>query len=539
MFLLIAMVSMAISMAIIPLMMRYASRLGMLDNPDPRKVHAVPIPRVGGVGIVIGALVAMLIWLPSAPFVNSFIFGCVVLLIFGVWDDCKELGHYVKFIGQFIAVIVVVYYGDLYVAHFPYMGLETLPESIGKPFTVIALVGVINALNHSDGLDGLAGGESLLSFGAVAYLAYLYDGLFVLVIACAMIGGIFGFLRFNSHPARVFMGDGGSQVLGFSLGVVVVLLTQEVNPVMSSAIPLLLIGLPIIDILAVFFLRAKGGMNLFRATKNHIHHRLLELGFYHYESVMVIYSIQAFFVFCAILLRYESYFLITAVYLLASAAVFAALTIAERRGSHFYRNNLLDQKSKILSRILSGKLVLAISMQVLQAGVSIFLVGAALTSVEVPQDIAVSAVLLLVILIMLVLVPPLANLFLFRLVAFVSIGFAVYLSTSYPPVWLSNQHYLVLVFFAVLLVAGFLAVRMSSETSFQITPLDYLVVIIAVIISIVSEGRGGSELTWMALQMIALFYASELILQRVKSMRNRVSGALIAMLSLVAARGLL
>jgi hypothetical protein len=98
---------------------------------------------------------------------------------------------------------------------------------------------------------------------------------------------------------------------------------------------------------------------------------------------------------------------------------------------------------------------------------------------------------------------------------------------------------LVLVFFAVLLVAGFLAVRMSSETSFQITPLDYLVVIIAVIISIVSEGRGGSELTWMALQMIALFYASELILQRVKSMRNRVSGALIAMLSLVAARGLL
>ncbi|MGB5642649.1 MAG: MraY family glycosyltransferase [Gammaproteobacteria bacterium] len=539
MFLLIAMVSMAISMAIIPLMMRYASRLGMLDNPDPRKVHAVPIPRVGGVGIVIGALVAMLIWLPSTPFVNSFIFGCVVLLIFGVWDDCKELGHYVKFIGQFIAVIVVVYYGDLYVAHFPYMGLETLPESIGKPFTVIALVGVINALNHSDGLDGLAGGESLLSFGAVAYLAYLYDGLFVMVIACAMIGGIFGFLRFNSHPARVFMGDGGSQVLGFSLGVVVVLLTQEVNPVMSSALPLLLIGLPIIDILAVFFLRAKGGMNLFRATKNHIHHRLLELGFYHYESVMVIYSIQAFFVFCAILLRYESDFLITAVYLLASAAVFAALTIAERRGSHFYRNNLLDQKSKILSRILSGKLVLAISMQVLQAGVSIFLVGAALTSVEVPQDIAVSAVLLLVILIMLVLVPPLANLFLFRLVAFVSIGFAVYLSTSYPPVWLSNQHYLVLVFFAVLLVAGFLAVRMSSETSFQITPLDYLVVIIAVIISIVSEGRGGSELTWMALQMIALFYASELILQRVKSMRNRVSGALIAMLSLVAARGLL
>ena len=265
---LIAIVAMAISMAVTPVMMRYAVKLGMVDKPDPRKIHSVPIPRVGGVGLVIGSLVPMMIWLQGSDLVNAYLFGSVVLLAFGVWDDMKELGHYVKFIGQFVAVIAVVYYGDLYVEHFPYMGLDTIPASFGKPFTVIAIVGVINALNHSDGLDGLAGGESLLSFGAVGYLAYLYGGLDVLIMACAVIGGVFGFLRFNSHPAKVFMGDGGSQYIGYTLAVLVVMLTQRVNPVMSPAVALLLIGLPIADILAVFFLRAKGGMNLFRATKN-------------------------------------------------------------------------------------------------------------------------------------------------------------------------------------------------------------------------------------------------------------------------------
>ena len=105
----------------------------------------------------------------------SFLFGSLVLFVFGVWDDIAELGHYVKFTGQIIAVIAVVYFGDLWVAHFPFIGVDTIPDYIGKPFTVMAIVGVINAINHSDGLDGLAGGESLLSLAAMAYLAYLFD----------------------------------------------------------------------------------------------------------------------------------------------------------------------------------------------------------------------------------------------------------------------------------------------------------------------------------------------------------------------------
>ena len=209
-YLLIAMMAMAISMVVIPLMMRLAPVLGMLDAPDARKVHTMPIPRVGGLGIVIGALVPMLVWLPFTDLTISILLGATILLVFGTWDDIAELGHYVKFIGQFLAAGIVVYYGDLYVSYFPLNNYETIPEFIGKPFTIFAIVGMINAINHSDGLDGLAGGESLISLSVIAYLAFVFDSDLMLIICAATVGGIFGFLRFNSHPARVFMGDGGA-----------------------------------------------------------------------------------------------------------------------------------------------------------------------------------------------------------------------------------------------------------------------------------------------------------------------------------------
>ena len=163
---LMAIMAMAVCMAIIPIMIRIAPYIGMVDSPDSRKVHSVAIPRSGGIGIVVGILIPLIIWLDHSPFSISLILGCLVLLIFGAWDDAKNIRPMFKFIGQFIAAILVVYYGDIYVFHFPFMGLEEVPEYIGKPFTVIAIVGMINALNLSDGLDGLAGGEALISLAA-------------------------------------------------------------------------------------------------------------------------------------------------------------------------------------------------------------------------------------------------------------------------------------------------------------------------------------------------------------------------------------
>ena len=289
---LLAIMSMAICMAIIPVMMRVSPYIGMVDNPDQRKVHTAVIPRSGGVGIVVGILIPLIIWLDFSRFIISFIIGCLVLLLFGAWDDARPMRPVFKFIGQLLAAIIVVYYGEIYVHHFPFLDTEALPAYIGQPFTVVAIVGMVNALNLSDGLDGLAGGEALISLAAIAYLAYQFEGATAIAVAAATIGGIFGFLRFNSHPARIFMGDAGSQTLGFVLAVLAVYLTQLVNSVVSPVVALLLLGLPIIDSLVVFYLRARRGDSLVVAAKDHLHHRLLARGFYHYESVMIIYSIQ-------------------------------------------------------------------------------------------------------------------------------------------------------------------------------------------------------------------------------------------------------
>ncbi|MEQ9379688.1 MAG: MraY family glycosyltransferase, partial [Pirellulales bacterium] len=319
----------------IPVAIRLAPLLGMVDEPDARKVHVAPIPRVGGVGIALGTLVPLAVLMPWDPLLQAFVIGSLTLFIFGAWDDAVELSHWVKFVGQFAAAITVVFYGGLWVERFPFLGGEVLSPEIGKPFTVFAMVGVINAINHSDGLDGLAGGEALLSLIVIGFLAVAADDSFGVVLSCAVAGGILGFLRFNTHPAQIFMGDAGSQVIGFALGFLAVYLTQIAHPALSPALPLLLIGLPIADINAVFYLRITGGMNWFRATRNHIHHRLLDLGFEHYETVIIIYSVQALLAGSAVLLQYTSDWLVCLMYFGTVVLLFTFLTLAERRKLRF------------------------------------------------------------------------------------------------------------------------------------------------------------------------------------------------------------
>ena len=537
-YLLMAMMAMAVSMAIIPLMMRLAPMIGMIDEPDSRKVHTAPIPRVGGLGIVIGALVPMLLWLPFTDLTVSILIGTFVLLIFGTWDDVAELGHYVKFIGQFVAAGVVVYYGDLYVSHFPMYGYETISESIGRPFTVIAIVGMINAINHSDGLDGLAGGESLISLSVIAYLAFTFNSDLILVISAATIGGIFGFLRFNSHPARVFMGDGGSQFLGFILAVLVVILTQQVNSVLSPSVAVLLLGLPIVDILAVFFLRAKHKMNLFKATRNHIHHRLLDLGFFHYESVMFIYTVQFILVISAVFLMYENDFFVLFFYLMICLSVFVFLTVSESTG---FKVHKVNNGSRDLATLMLDKYpyLKHVPMKALESGLSLFIVASTLVVYDVPVDFAVSSLVLLVLLVI-VLLTGILGYQLYRLILFVTICFSVYLLTSYPVDWLSNQVDLVFVYFILMSLMGFVAVKTLLSGEFRITPLDYLVIAITLLIEFLpGENVFRENIIWMIVQMIILFYVGELLIQNMTSCFNRFTGSVMLALALIAYRGLL
>jgi UDP-GlcNAc:undecaprenyl-phosphate/decaprenyl-phosphate GlcNAc-1-phosphate transferase len=485
----------------------------MMDLPDPRKVHARPVARVGGIGVVIGSLASIYLWLPVDNTIGAYLFGSIVLLLFGAWDDCRELGHYVKFVGQFIAVVAIVYWGDVWVSSLPLVG-EELPRYVGKPFTVVAIVGMINAINHSDGLDGLAGGESLLSLGCIAYLAHLADGFALTGMAVAIIGGLTGFLRYNTYPARIFMGDSGSQFLGFSLGVLAVLLTQRVDRSISMALPALILGLPIIDILAVLAQRVYHRMNWFRATKNHIHHRLLGLQFDHYQAVLIIYSIQALFVVSAIFLRYESDSLLLSLYLGVCALIFALLLIAERAqwkaGNHVAESGL----TTIVRRAKANRLFADGPTLFVKASVPLYFFLGSLWVQGVTADFGVVAIAFVGILSLALILHwlPLSR-YLLRLVSYGTAAFLAYLIQKYAVQGDSLLGRIEIGYFTALGIAIALAVRYGRDTQFRTTPMDYLLVFVVVASAFLQrETIQDSSAGALVIKVFILFYGSELIL---------------------------
>ena len=525
-------------MAIIPLMIKIAPTIGMIDRPDPRKVHVVPIPRVGGVGIVLGALIPVLLFVPVDQTLLSFIFGAVILLAFGVWDDVAELGHYVKFIGQFCAVALVVYWGDVYVTQFPFMGLEPIPDAIGKPFTVLAMVGVINAINHSDGLDGLAGGESLLSLGCLAYLSYIAGGLTNAMIACAAIGGVFGFLRYNSHPAGVFMGDGGSQYLGFALAFLTVELTQTVNSALSPALPLLILGLPVIDILAVLAQRIYLGMHWFRASKNHIHHRVMELGFGHYGAVVIIYSIQAFFVISAVFLAYERDSLIVGLYLTICAAVFAGIITLERSGWRPKRFSLPVRFSRWVEQGTLRGTFSAASTRLLWIVMPVYLVFANTFIENIPMDFGVIAFGLFVVFLVSLLMKKAPTAMLNRGAVYISVAFLVYLMHAHPAVSTATIELAEKIFFMVLALLLAVAIRYARQDNFRLTPMDYLVLLVLLLVGVIN-GAEDNPLVFLVIKLVILFYAAEWIIHRATRVWNGLAVATLMTLIIISIRGLL
>lgn len=501
----------AVSMLVIPLVRRFAPRLGLVDMPDPRKVHTVPIPRVGGWGITVGTLLPLILVLRLDPLGESFLFGCAILFGFGIWDDARSIGHWPKFIGQLLAAGGVVYYGDLWVSRVPFIE-GALPAELGKPFTIFALVGVINAINHSDGLDGLAGGESVLSLIALAILGYMSGSPLVLSISLATIGGIFGFLRYNSHPAYVFMGDCGSQVLGFTLGFLVVYLTQVANTAVSAALPLLILGLPLADILSVLYLRVRGGMNWFKATRNHVHHRLLQRGFDHSETVVIIYLIQAAFVVSAVLARYESDATVTLIYLGGITAMFWALTATERSKRFVQRGGAQSRLTRTIDAIKRSKAIVKGSLLVVTVLTPVVTLISAVLVVRVPSGFAGAAAVLAVLPATQLLWPQAIRPALLRLAVYATAIFPAYLLISYPEVIPHSAQAVISAVIVVLALAIVVYVRFSAEQRFGTTPTDYLIACGVVALTVFGSIEVNSrEVVEAVLLATVLSYACEII----------------------------
>jgi UDP-GlcNAc:undecaprenyl-phosphate GlcNAc-1-phosphate transferase len=276
------------------LFMKIAARLGvMIDQPNSRKIHNEPIPRTGGPAVIIGSLLPLIVIFRSDRIVLGLCLGAMCILAVGIIDDLWDLNYKWKFVGQGCAATLTLLISGI---RFHTIGQlwQGSPLDFGflsLPLGIFFLIATTNVINLSDGLDGLAGGICFLIFCAVGFLAYFQRDFRLLSLSVCLLGAIAGFLRYNTHPAIVFLGDTGSQFLGFAAGLSMLLLTQ-VKTVYSPAILLYLIGIPIIDTIMVIYERLRQGRPIFKADKNHIHHKLLKMGLSHSESVMVIYTLQ-------------------------------------------------------------------------------------------------------------------------------------------------------------------------------------------------------------------------------------------------------
>jgi len=286
--------SFLLTASMVLLLMKIAARLGvMLDQPNSRKVHKEPIPRVGGPAVVVGSLLPLIFLFKGDRVIVGLGLGVVCILVTGIIDDLWDLNYKWKFFGQICAATVALLISGerFHTLGVLWQGFQLDLGLLGLPLGIIFLVATTNMINLSDGLDGLAGGLCFLIFCAVGFLAYFQRDFRLLSFVICMLGAIAGFLRYNTHPAVVFMGDTGSQYLGFSAGFSVLLLTQ-VTTVYSPLMSLYLIGIPVIDTTMVIYERLRQDRPIFMADKNHIHHKLLNMGLRHGESVMVIYTLQ-------------------------------------------------------------------------------------------------------------------------------------------------------------------------------------------------------------------------------------------------------
>lgn len=307
-FMLLAMaVAAAVSFASTPLVKTLAYKVGAIDVPkDNRRMHKVPIPRLGGLAIFLAFLLSVLVFAEIDRQMQGILLGAVMIVILGVMDDIMALKALPKLLVQIAAAAVAVYHGCV-IQFFsnPNVFSETTYINLGwlsYPVTIIWIVAITNAVNFIDGLDGLAAGVSAISTAALTVIALMVAETNVAIILSALFGACLGFLPYNMNPAKIFMGDTGATFLGFMLATLSVTGLFKMYAIISFAVPFLILGVPIFDICFAFLRRIAKGQSPMTADRGHFHHRLIDMGFSQKQSVAIAYMLTAILGLAAVLL---------------------------------------------------------------------------------------------------------------------------------------------------------------------------------------------------------------------------------------------
>ena len=290
-----------------PLSIRVANMIGAVDVPAKRKVHATPIPRLGGLAVILSVTISLLLGsLLSQPIrdmvhtsFTGMLLGSLVIIAIGLWDDSRNANPFLKLGCQVVAASIAVSMGVQFeVASNPFV--EVMRDYfdlgvLGFPLSVLWIVGLTNAMNLIDGLDGLASGIALLTSVTLFLISLNNDAGYVTYLYIVLAGATLGFLRHNRYPAKVFLGDTGSMFLGFSLGCLSTTGFQKSFTLSSLIIPVLIFGIPIFDSATALTRRYLKKTSFATPDREHLHHRLLDLGFSQRQTVLLLYFVTVLF----------------------------------------------------------------------------------------------------------------------------------------------------------------------------------------------------------------------------------------------------
>ncbi|HSB95462.1 MAG TPA: MraY family glycosyltransferase [Spongiibacteraceae bacterium] len=504
-------VALFLTTALIPLCIRLAPQLGLVDTPnESRKVHSHAIPRSGGLAMALGIIIPLLWFLPADKELFHLCVGGLVIVAFGLMDDSKNLNYKWKFLGQILATLIVMR-GGLVLQHLPLMWVDDLPMWITYPLTFFFILGIINAVNLTDGLDGLAAGTTLLALAILLALSLQTEQKNAAFIALTVIGGILGFLRYNTHPAQVFMGDTGSQSLGFIAACLSIGVTQSPLSAASVALPLLILGLPVLDTLTVIAIRVAQGRSPFSPDRNHLHHQIMALGFRHNEAVAIIYLLQIALLALAFSLRFEPDRLLLGVYVLFCLALIGVLQLARRSGwrlrSDDTQPSWIDRRNIFLRRL---EWFYRNSGLIVQSILAILLITPALSATSKLSSLTL---ILLPLLIIAMLAYKRFPGWATRLCVYPASVLSVYLISSNtelePYLWVLNAGYILLA--ATLAVA----IRMTRREHFRLDTQDLLVLILILAVPLMPfESLSHYAIGEITLRLAVLMYSCEFIISK-------------------------
>ncbi|WP_129127860.1 MraY family glycosyltransferase [Geomonas oryzae] len=530
--------SMLLTAVAIPILSRVALWCNLVDLPNERKVHNRPIPRVGGLAMVLGTCAPLIRWEWGNEFLHAYLAGALVLVLFGLADDLWDISPLWKLCGQSIAATVIIVEGGVRIATLGSLlpAWLTVPAWMLTALTLITIVGVTNAINLADGLDGLAGGISLLCIAEIGFMAWQEGDAIICLIAVALCGAIFGFLRYNTFPASVFMGDTGSQFLGFSAITLALSLTQGVTP-LSPVVPLLILGFPVLDTMTVMTGRIARGCSPFAADKTHFHHNLLALGLHHTESVLVIYLIQVSLVVAAYYLRFFSDWLLLGGYLLFSTAVLALFALSRKRNWEPRRTRALTRVKERLRVMRDETPVVIYMFRALCFLYPALLVLTFALSGPPSTPFALSAVVFMLALAAMRFLLPAGFEPLLHAIIYLIVPYGVYLSGQ----WLDSQAPLAAracnVVFGLVTFLFILVPKVTRRNAaFKSTPMDFLIVFLAAAALLPEAATPDFRLGMVAVKILILYYGCEVLMAELRGEYAVLAGGTVAALAIPVVR---